>query len=61
MRLVIQNGIQYDADNLPAHVDASECIPIEEWFARNRTPSTSIEPDSVPAAPQPRRKPRKAR
>lgn len=37
MRLVICDGIQYDADRLPRHVDASKCVPADEWFAKNRT------------------------
>ena len=34
-RLVIYRGFQYDADNLPAHVDASECVDADEWFRSN--------------------------
>lgn len=36
MRLVIIEGVQYDADRLPAHVDAKSAVPAEEWFAQNR-------------------------
>lgn len=36
MRLVICDGIQYDAEKLPRGVDASRCMPADEWFAKNR-------------------------
>lgn len=34
-RLVVFNGVQFDADNLPANVDADDCTPLDEWFADN--------------------------
>ena len=51
MRLVIYKGVQYDADNLPAHVDAREAVPADEWFAQNRRPQPAkadAEPDEKP-------------
>ncbi|MBP7930887.1 MAG: hypothetical protein KBF43_12655 [Dermatophilaceae bacterium] len=51
MRLVIANGIQYDADNLPAHVNAEDCVPAEQWFADNavgRVPAEVVEPVITP-------------
>ncbi|WP_036828699.1 hypothetical protein [Phycicoccus jejuensis] len=36
MRPVIHQGVQYDADNLPKHIDASEVVPAEQWFQENR-------------------------
>lgn len=38
MRLVVFRGIQYDADKLPPHVDARQAVPLERWFAENRSP-----------------------
>lgn len=37
MRMVICDGFQYDADSLPPHVDASKCIPADEWFRVNHS------------------------
>lgn len=36
MRPVIHDGVQYDADKLPRHVRAEDCVPADEWFAQNR-------------------------
>mgnify|MGYP003382517785 CR=1 FL=1 len=57
MRLVIANGAQYDADNLPPHIDAADCVPAEQWFAENATGRAKAEPVSeVPAAPKRKRR-----
>jgi hypothetical protein len=36
MKLVIHNGVQYDADNLPKGVNPADCVPADEWFEQNR-------------------------
>lgn len=54
MRLVVFKGVQYDADRLPAHVDASKAVPIDRWFAENRNPPRSA-PDPVAEKPKKRR------
>ena len=51
MRLVICDGVQYDADNLPAGVDAAKCVPADEWFRVNS--SRYVPPE--PSAPKPKR------
>ena len=53
-RLVVWRGSQFDADNLPPFVDASECVPAAEWFAANRTPKRV--PAPVVEKPAPKRK-----
>lgn len=58
MRLVICDGIQYDADNLPAYVDASKCVPADQWFRENRVTGkdrVKVEPPKVDEAPKKRR------
>lgn len=61
MRLVICGGIQYDADNLPAHVDASKCVPADKWFADNRStrkaaPAAAEPVEKVDEAPRSKRR-----
>lgn len=56
-RLVICNGIQYDADRLPVGVDASTCMSADEWFAANRTPRR--QQAEAPVAHTPKRKARR--
>jgi hypothetical protein len=58
MRLVISKGIQYDADNLPGHVDAAECVPIDAWFALNRVAKVADAP-SEPVEEAPKATPRR--
>ncbi len=53
-RRVVWRGSQFDADNLPPFVDASECVPAAEWFAANRTPKRA--PAVVVEKPTPKRK-----
>jgi len=60
MRLVIANGIQYDADNLPAHVNAEDCVPAEQWFAENAVGRVTVEA-AEPATPAPVTRNRKRR
>jgi hypothetical protein len=57
-RLVVWRGSQFDADNLPPFVDASECVPAAEWFAANRTPKPAPAPvvEKPAPAPTPKRK-----
>jgi hypothetical protein len=58
-RLVVWRGSQFDADNLPPFVDASECVPAAEWFAANRTPRRAAATPAVVAEkpkPTPKRK-----
>ena len=53
-RLVVFRGVQYDADRLPPHVDASACVPIDQWFAENRVvPPTTRRVDPAPPAATP--------
>lgn len=35
--LVVYEGRQYPADKLPEGVKKSDCVPIAEWFAANRS------------------------
>lgn len=55
-RLVVWRGSQFDADKLPVHVDASECVPADEWFAANRTPRPDAESPVEKPKPTPKRK-----
>lgn len=38
MQLVAHRGTQYDLDNLPAHIDPNECVPLAEWLATAAKP-----------------------
>lgn len=58
MRTVICNGVLWDADDLPPHVDASACVPQDEWFAANKQPTTNIVADGEPAAPSKAKRPK---
>lgn len=51
MRLVICDGVQYDADNLPPHVDASQCVPVDQWFAENRKTGKAATVKAEPVDP----------
>jgi hypothetical protein len=59
-RLVVWRGSQFDADNLPPFVDASECVPAAEWFAANRTPqpapAVAVEKPTPAPSQTPKRK-----
>ena len=62
MRLVICRGIQYDADNLPPHVDASTCLPADQWFAENQVVAhTPARVEPTPAEAPKTRRPRATR
>jgi hypothetical protein len=55
MRLVVCHHIQWDADNLPPHVDASACVPAEEYFAAAKvTRSVSAPAPAVADPPAPK-------
>jgi hypothetical protein len=58
VRLVICGGVQYDADKLPASVDASKCVPADQWFAENRKPpkAPAAAAESEPTKPAPKKR-----
>jgi len=60
-RLVVWRGSQFDADNLPPFVDASECVPAAEWFAANRTPKRAPAPVVEKPAPKQPQAPKRKR
>jgi hypothetical protein len=48
---VVCDGVQWDGDNLPAHVDRARCVPADVWFAKNAAGAVVAEP-AVTAAKQ---------
>lgn len=50
--LVVYEGRQYPADRLPEGVKLKDTVPLDEWFASNRTPSHKavLEPEAVKPA-----------
>lgn len=57
MRLVICDGVQYDADELPPGVNAARCVPADEWFAKHKmVKARQAEQDTVAPVKRSRRR-----
>lgn len=46
--LVVWNGCQWPADRLPAGVELADCVPVDDWFAQQRTNGKADKPPSKP-------------